>query len=54
VDEIRIRKMILVAMKEQGMLDYISVSQLFQAYNIDAAGVIESISDLKAFLKRGV
>ncbi|MEI6293355.1 MAG: type II/IV secretion system ATPase subunit [Methanomicrobiales archaeon] len=53
-DEIRIRKMILIAMKEQGMLDYISVSQLFQAYNIDAAGVIESIGDLKAFLKRGV
>jgi archaeal flagellar protein FlaI len=53
-DEIRIRKMILIAMKAQGMLDYISVSQLFQAYNIDAAGVIESIGDLKAFLKRGV
>ena len=53
-DEIRIRKMILIAMKEQGMLDYISVSQLFQAYNIDAAGVIESIGDMKAFLKRGV
>jgi flagellar protein FlaI len=53
-DEIRIRKMILIAMKEQGILDYISVSQLFQAYNIDSAGVIESIGDLKAFLKRGV
>jgi archaeal flagellar protein FlaI len=53
-DEIRIRKMILIAMKEQGILDYISVSQLFQAYNIDPAGVIESIGDLKAFLKRGV
>ena len=53
-DEIRVRKMILIAMKEQGILDYISVSQLFQAYNIDAAGVIESIGDLKAFLKRGV
>jgi archaeal flagellar protein FlaI len=53
-DEIRIRKMILIAMKEQGMLNYISVSQLFQAYNIEAAGVIESIGDLKAFLKRGV
>ena len=53
-DEIRVRKMILIAMKEQGILDYISVSQLFQAYNIDAAGVIEAIGDLKAFLKRGV
>ena len=53
-DEIRIRRMILIAMKEQGMRDYISVSQLFQAYNIDPAGVIESIGDLKAFLKRGV
>jgi archaeal flagellar protein FlaI len=53
-DEIRIRRMILIAMKAQGMLDYISVSQLFQAYNIDAAGVIESIGDLNAFLKRGV
>ena len=53
-DEIRVRKMILIAMKEQGILDYISVSQLFQAYNIDPAGVIEAIDDLKAFLKRGV
>jgi flagellar protein FlaI len=53
-DEIRIRKMILIAMKEQDILNYISVSQLFQAYNIDPAGVIEAIGDLKAFLKRGV
>ncbi|MEI6840999.1 MAG: type II/IV secretion system ATPase subunit [Methanomicrobiales archaeon] len=53
-DEIRVRKIILVAMKDQGILNYISASQLFQAYNIDPAGVIEALGDLKAFLSRGV
>jgi len=53
-DEIRIRKMILIAMKEQKILDYISASQLFQAYSIDPVGVIEAIGDLKTFLKRGI
>lgn len=53
-DEIRVRKIILVAMKDQGIMNYISASQLFQAYNIDPAGVIEALGDLKAFLDRGV
>lgn len=52
-DEIKIRRIILRSMKEQGIIDYITVSQLFQAYNIDPAGVIEAIGDLKTYLKRG-
>ncbi|MCX6698927.1 MAG: type II/IV secretion system ATPase subunit [Methanomicrobiales archaeon] len=53
-DEIRVRKIILNAMKEQGVLNYISVSKLFQDYYINPTGVIEAIGDLKAFLGRGV
>ena len=50
-DEIRIRKIIIRAMKDQGIIDYIQVSQLFQAYYINPAKVIESIGDLKSILK---
>ena len=53
-DEIRVRKIILTAMKEQGILNYILVSKLFQDYYINPAGVIEGIKDLKSFLEREV
>jgi flagellar protein FlaI len=44
--EIAMRKQILEALKEQGIKNYISVSQILQAYNIDPGRVISSINHL--------
>ena len=49
--EIATRKQILEAMKEQGIKDYISVSQILQAYNIDSGRVIASIRNLKELIR---
>ncbi|MDD1668893.1 MAG: type II/IV secretion system ATPase subunit [Methanomicrobiales archaeon] len=45
--EILNRGKILLAMKEQGMKDYISVSQVFQSYAIKPGEVMENLGDLR-------
>jgi flagellar protein FlaI len=45
--EILRRGKILIAMKEQGVKDYISVSQIFQAYAIKPQEVLENLGDLR-------
>jgi flagellar protein FlaI len=45
--EILNRGKILLAMKEQGVKDYISVSQIFQAYVIKPEEVMENLGDLR-------
>ena len=41
------RKRLLIAMHEQRIRDYKSVSRLFQAYYIDAANVMDHLDDLR-------
>jgi archaeal flagellar protein FlaI len=48
--EIATRIRILDAMKDQGIKDYISVSRVLQAYNIDAERVVGSIGNLKELI----
>jgi flagellar protein FlaI len=48
--EIATRKKILLAMKDQGIMDYISVSRVLQAYNIDAGRVLKSLGNLKELI----
>jgi flagellar protein FlaI len=45
--EILNRGKILLAMKEQGVKDYISVSQIFQSYAIKPDEVMENLGDLR-------
>jgi flagellar protein FlaI len=45
--EILKRGKILLAMKEQGVKDYVSVSQIFQAYVIKPDEVMENLGDLR-------
>lgn len=50
-EEIERRRNIMEAMHEQGIIDYISVTKIFQAYSINSANVLDNIKDLKkAFL----
>jgi len=49
--EIERRRQIIQAMHDQGIVDYVSVTKIFQAYFINSANVLENIGDLrKAFL----
>jgi len=48
--EILMRRKILLAMKEQGVKDYISVSQVIQAYAIKPGEVMESLTDLRRLM----
>jgi archaeal flagellar protein FlaI len=45
--EIAVRKRLLIAMHEQRIRDYKSVSRLFQSYYIDSASVMEHLDDLR-------
>ncbi|HMK16497.1 MAG TPA: secretion system protein E, partial [Methanomicrobiales archaeon] len=45
--EILDRGRVLLAMKEQGVKDYIAVSQIFQAYEIKAEDVMANLADLR-------
>ncbi|MBN1432612.1 MAG: Flp pilus assembly complex ATPase component TadA [Methanomicrobiaceae archaeon] len=50
-EEIVRRQKIIQAMHDQGIIDYINVTKVFQAYAINSANVLENLSDLKkAFL----
>ncbi|HUU76022.1 MAG TPA: secretion system protein E, partial [Methanoregulaceae archaeon] len=49
--EISVRKRILVAMKQQNIVDYIDVSKIFHTYNIDPERVVTAIDDLAEILK---
>ncbi|MDD1716024.1 MAG: type II/IV secretion system ATPase subunit [Methanolinea sp.] len=49
--EIATRKRILEAMQQQGIVDYIRVSRIFQAYSIDPAQVIRHLDDLAKVLE---
>jgi archaeal flagellar protein FlaI len=44
--EIMMRGKILLAMKEQGVKDYVAVSRIFQAYAIKPGDVMENLGDL--------
>ncbi len=44
--EILKRGKVLMAMKEQGVKDYVTVSRIFQAYAINSAEVMENLADL--------
>jgi flagellar protein FlaI len=48
--EILRRGKILLAMKEQGVKDYVSVSQIFQAYAIKPDEVMENLGDLRRLM----
>jgi len=48
--EILSRGKILLAMKEQGVKDYISVSQIFQSYAIKPDEVMENLGDLRRLM----
>jgi flagellar protein FlaI len=50
-NEISVRRRILEAMQRQKIIDYISVSKVFQTYSIDPARVIAAIDDLAPLLK---
>ncbi len=45
--EIEVRKRLLIAMHEQRIRDYKSVSRIFQSYYIDAASVMDHLDDLR-------
>jgi len=49
--EISVRKRILEAMQGQKIIDYISVSKIFQAYNIDPDRVVAAIDNLTELLR---
>ena len=50
-EEIEKRRSIIQAMHDQRIIDYISVTKIFQAYFINSTNVLENIGDLKkAFL----
>ena len=50
-EEIEKRRNIMQAMHDQGIIDYINVTKIFQAYFINSANVLDNIGDLKkAFL----
>lgn len=49
--EIATRKRILEAMQSQGIIDYIRVSRIFQAYSIDPAQVISHLDNLAQVLE---
>jgi flagellar protein FlaI len=49
--EIAIRKKLLNEMEKQGIIGFISVSRLFQSYNINPQRVIDSIDDLKQVME---
>ncbi|ADN34997.1 type II secretion system protein E [Methanolacinia petrolearia DSM 11571] len=50
-EEIEKRRRIIQAMHDQGIIDYINVTKIFQAYFINSSNVLENIGDLKkAFL----
>ncbi len=49
--EIATRKKLLNEMEKQGIIDFISVSRLFQSYNINPQRVIDSIEDLKQVME---
>jgi len=49
--EIATRKRILEAMQQQGIIDYIRVSRIFQAYSIDPAQVIRHLDNLAQVLE---
>ncbi|WP_421908918.1 hypothetical protein [Methanolacinia petrolearia] len=50
-EEIEKRRRIIQAMHDQGIIGYINVTKIFQAYFINSANVLENIGDLKkAFL----
>jgi flagellar protein FlaI len=48
--EILKRGKILLAMKDQGVRDYISVSRIFQSYAIKPEEVMEKLGDLKGLI----
>jgi len=49
--EIATRKKILEALKDQGIKDYINVTRVLQAYNIDAERVLKSLGNLKELIR---
>jgi flagellar protein FlaI len=49
--EISVRKRILEAMQRQKIIDYISVSKIFQTYNIDPNRVTAAVDDLTELLQ---
>jgi len=49
--EIRLRKSILEAMKQQEIMDYISVASIFHAFHIDSQNVLANIGDLRKVLQ---
>ncbi len=49
--EIAMRKKILIEMEKQGIIDYVSVSRLFQSYSIDPKRITDSIDDLKRVIE---
>jgi len=49
--ELKVRKQILTAMMEQGVRDYVSVSRIFQTYQIDPKLIIENLGDIRKVLK---
>jgi flagellar protein FlaI len=49
--EIATRKRILGAMQSQGIIDYIRVSRVFQAYSIDPGRVTANLGNLAGILE---
>lgn len=49
--EIDLRKSILNAMKQQEIMDYISVASIFHAFHIDSKNVLANIGDLRKVLQ---
>ncbi len=49
--EIAVRKKLLDEMRKQDIMDYISVSTIFHAYNIDPQKVIAAIADLRKVIQ---
>jgi flagellar protein FlaI len=49
--EIAVRKKLLDEMRKQDIMDYISVSTIFHAYNIDPHKVLDTISDLRKVIQ---
>gem|GEM_PF-4050499 len=41
------RRSIIQAMHDQGIIDYVNVTRIFQAYFINPENVLENIGDLK-------
>ncbi len=49
--EIALRKSVLLAMKKQGIMDYISVASLFHSYHISAKNVLTHVDDLRKVIR---